>query len=132
MQVHECVSFLLIKDDMILLETRSQDKATDPGLIAIPGGHMESGETQSDTLQREIKEELNIEVEKYQYLCSLYHPTAELQLIHYYIVTDWSGEIMALEAENVNWYSIIKAPIDIEADLRALSELSRVGAYLLS
>lgn len=60
MQVHECVSFLLIEDGKILLEKRAEDKATDPGLIAIPGGHIESGESQLQTLFREMKEELDV------------------------------------------------------------------------
>ena len=40
MQVYECVSFLLIQNEQILLEKRSKNKACDPNLIAIPGGHI--------------------------------------------------------------------------------------------
>ena len=49
MEVHECVSFILVKGDHVLLETRSKDKDSDPGMIAIPGGHMEKGESQPMT-----------------------------------------------------------------------------------
>ncbi|BDR16122.1 hypothetical protein VspSTUT11_40980 [Vibrio sp. STUT-A11] len=91
MKVHECVSFILVKNSQILLETRAKDKDTDPGAIAIPGGHMEPGEDQTQTLFRELKEELNVTPQSFLYLCSLYHPTIELQLIHYYIVTEWEG-----------------------------------------
>ncbi len=55
MEVHECVSFILVKDDEVLLETRSKDKDSDPGMIAIPGGHMEQGESQSMTLLERIR-----------------------------------------------------------------------------
>lgn len=128
MNVHECVSFLLIDQKQVLLETRSMEKACDPGLICIPGGHMESGEKQLDTLFRELEEELAVKPESYRYLCSLYHPTSELQLIHYYVVDAWSGDMKALEADEVNWYAIDNAPVSIDADRIALSEYQRLAA----
>ncbi|MGR5399016.1 NUDIX hydrolase [Vibrio harveyi] len=132
MEVHECVSFILVKDDEVLLETRSKDKDSDPGMIAIPGGHMEQGESQSMTLLRELDEELNIRPQRCGYLCSLYHPTTELQLLHYYVVTDWVGDIQSLEAESVNWYPIINAPVGTEVDRIALSECQRLKHVLKS
>lgn len=130
MKVHECVSFLLVNKDQILLEKRALDKATDPGLIAIPGGHIEVGENQIQALHREMKEELDVTPTHYHYLCSLYHPTKELQLIHYYIVDVWEGDIVSLEADAVEWYSIGSAPIDIAADQLALAEVERVYRFL--
>ncbi|GLO63244.1 DNA mismatch repair protein MutT [Vibrio sp. MACH09] len=130
MEVHECVSFILLKDDNVLLEKRSEYKRTDPGLINIPGGHMDEGETQRQTLCREVKEELNVVPTQYQYLCSLYHPTSELQLIHYYIVDQWQGEITAQEAEDVQWFKLASVQLAIEADNIALAEVARVSRYL--
>lgn len=130
MEVHECVSFILVKDDQVLLETRAKDKDSDPGAIAIPGGHMEQGECQKTTLFREMEEELKINPSQFGYLCSLYHPTIELQLIHYYVVTSWQGDIQSLEAESVDWYSIIKAPVSTKVDSIALSEYQRLKVSL--
>lgn len=130
MEVYPCVSFLVIDQDRILLETRSADKASDPGVINIPGGHMEKGESQQETLFRELEEELAIKPVEYSYLCSLYHPTSELQLIHYYLVTLWQGNIQAQEAEEVNWYPIQNAPLAIEADKVALAEFQRLQSHL--
>lgn len=130
MEVHECVSFILLKDDNVLLEKRSEYKRTDPGLINIPGGHMDEGETQRQTLCREVKEELNVVPTQYQYLCSLYHPTSELQLIHYYVVNQWQGEITAQEAEDVQWFKLASVQLAIEADNIALAEVARVSRYL--
>ncbi|HDM8227981.1 TPA: NUDIX domain-containing protein [Vibrio campbellii] len=130
MEVHECVSFILVKGDQVLLETRSKDKDSDPGMIAIPGGHMEKGESQPMTLLRELDEELNIKPQRCGYLCSLYHPTTELQLLHYYVVTNWQGDIQSLEAESVNWYPIINAPVSTEVDRVALSEYLRLNTAL--
>lgn len=130
MQVHECVSFMLLKDNQVLLEKRAQDKEYDPNLVAIPGGHMEHGETREQALFRELKEELDIVPTSYMYLCSLYHPTGELQLIHYYVITQWTGTIVSLEADEVAWHSLEANPLDIEADKVALDEYLRLRSLL--
>lgn len=126
MKVHECVSFILVKNSQILAERRAKDKDTDPGAIAIPGGHMEPGEDQTQTLFRELKEELNVTPQSFLYLCSLYHPTIELQLIHYYIVTEWEGDLECYEAESIDWYTPNNAPVGTEVDRIALQELTRL------
>ena len=130
MDVHECVSFILINESQVLLEKRSDSKDTDPGLITIPGGHIEQGENQIQALFRELNEELNVTPTEYTFLCSLYHPTKELQLIHYFVVTQWQGEITAQEADSIAWYSLNSAPVGISADGVALKEVGRVGHYL--
>ena len=126
MKVHECVSFILVKNSQILAERRAKDKDTDPGAIAIPGGHMEPGEDQTQTLFRELKEELNVTPQSFLYLCSLYHPTIELQLIHYYILTEWEGDLECYEAESIDWYTPNNAPVGTEVDRIALQELTRL------
>ena len=131
MDQHPCVSFLVVRDNKILLEKRSLLKESDPGLIAIPGGHMEEGETQAQTLHREMDEELAIKALSSYYLCSLYHKaTAELQLIHYYVVNDWQGEIKALEADEVFWSEINTAGIGLASDRIALNEYLRLQPFL--
>lgn len=131
MEVFECVSFILLKDKQVLLEHRSKLKETDPGMIAIPGGHLEAGETQQQALLRELKEELDVTPKNAKYLCSLYHPTIELQLLHYYVITEWQGAIIPLEADAVDWYEIDNAPVATEADRIALAEVSRVSQFLV-
>ena len=126
MKANECVSFLLVNDKNVLLEKRSKNKKLDPGLIALPGGHIEAGESREQALKRELMEELNLVYESFGYLCSLYHPTTELQLIHYYVVSKWQGEMKALEADEVTWFPISDAPVEIEADKVALSEYQRL------
>ena len=130
MDVHECLSFILLNESQVLLEKRSDSKDTDPGLITIPGGHIEQGENQIQTLFRELNEELNVTPTEYTFLCSLYHPTEELQLIHYFVVTQWQGEITAQEADSIAWYPLNLAPVGIRADGVALKEVGRVGMFL--
>ncbi len=40
-----CVTFMLVKDQKILAEKRKRTKNVVPGAVALPGGHMEHGES---------------------------------------------------------------------------------------
>jgi len=126
--VAECVSFMLIRDGQILLEKRRLDKKGDPGKIAIPGGHIEPGETHQQALVRELKEELNLTAREFIHLCSLYHPTHELQLLHYYVVEQWQGDMQVNEAETMLWKNINdNSGADLQADRIALNEFQRLN-----
>lgn len=50
---------VIIKDNKILLQKRQNTGYCD-GMYCLPGGHVESGETQIDALIRELNEELNL------------------------------------------------------------------------
>jgi len=130
MRVYECVSFIMQNGPKVLLEKRSEHKETDAGLTTIPGGHIEIGETQTQALFRELDEELNVVPTQYDYLCSLYHPTKELQLIHYFVIRDWKGEILPQEAEEVLWHTLETAQVDIASDRIALNEVARISHHL--
>ena len=135
MEYLECVTFLLLDGEKVLTEKRRDDKPLDPGLVAIPGGHVDPGETVEQALKREVMEELALTVDAFQYLCTLLHyarvhPSdkhiAEVQRIHYYLIDSWHGELQSLEAASLHWLPLSKAQsIDVEADRVALGELIR-------
>ncbi len=103
------------------------NKEIDPGLVAVPGGHCEENESMEDTLFRESFEELGIVPKYYKYLCSLLHRTVELEKIHYFVITEWDGEIQNYEAESVFWINFNEVDkIEIDADRVAVNELFRV------
>lgn len=132
MEFAECVSFILIQDGAVLVEKRRYDKEFDPSLLMVPGGHMEEGEDQLDTLARELEEELNVEAQSAGYVCSLVHTAesdseSEVQRLHYYLVSDWQGDIEALEAEAVYWLSLDElSQLDAEPDRIAVNEARRL------
>lgn len=131
--IAECVSFLLIENGMGLLERRSAMKMSDPNMIAIPGGHIEVGENQAQALLREVQEELGVQVISSIYLCSLYHPTEiELQLLHYYVVDQWQGEIACHEADEVFWTPISPSAVQTHADTVAMQEFQRLYPHFLA
>ena len=98
----------------------------------VPGGHMEAGEDQLETLARELEEELNIEARSAGYVCSLVHTAesdsaSEVQRLHYYLVSDWRGDIEALEAEAVYWLNLDElSQLDAEPDRIAVAEACRL------
>jgi len=107
--VAECVSGVLISDRAVLVEKRRADDDSDPGLILLPGGHVEPGESLERALKREMLEELGIRVEKITPIRVRYYTASngERQRIHYLHIKDWKGKIRSNEAESVYWESDI-------------------------
>jgi len=127
MLFYECVSFILVDDEKVLLEKRREDKEIDPGLIMIPGGHVNDGETERQALDRELFEELGVKAKQSEYVCTLIHKTTEIQKIHYYWVCSWEGKIQNFEAASVFWHPLSDAErLDIIPDRIALAEYRRL------
>ena len=105
----ECVSGVLISDSAVLVEKRRADDDADPGLVLLPGGHVEVGESPDRALKREMQEELGINVEKITPIRVRYYTASngERQRIHYLHIKDWKGKIRSNEAESVYWESDI-------------------------
>jgi len=107
MGLAECVSGVLTRRGAVLVEKRRADDEADPGLTLLPGGHVESGESLAQALRREMREELEIRVEKIAPLLVRRYTASngERQRIHYFHVKVWSGRIRSREAETVYWES---------------------------
>src|SRR5947208_8270910 len=126
----ECVSGVLISDCSVLVERRRADDDADPGLVLLPGGHVEVGESLDRALKREMREELGIRVEKVAPIRVRYYTASngERQRIHYFRIKDWKGEIMSNEAESVYWESGIdhlSDKLERKIVLKLLSQVSR-------
>ena len=123
----DCVAFLLIQCDRVLLERRSPAKRVVPGVLAIPGGHMEGSESPEEALRRELREELGLTASDIRYVCTLLHRSEEFRKLHYFAVTAWDGELTALEADGLEWADMRHAPtFDLDVDRLAVSEYLRV------
>ena len=91
-------------DNKILAEIRKKDDDFGAGETWLPGGHVDAGETSEDTLLREMKEELGITPLKYSKLCSLdWNYKGETYQVDYFVCTEFSGTIVALEAAELVW-----------------------------
>lgn len=110
MERRECVCFLLVENDRILLEKRFNE-AGGENYLNIPGGHIEAGETQVETLLREVEEELGVTPLAYTFLCSELFDQFEPQVLHYYVVTEWSGRVLNNELQQLVWDSLKNTPL---------------------
>ncbi|HZD12008.1 MAG TPA: NUDIX domain-containing protein [Candidatus Binatus sp.] len=118
--IKNTVAAILLKNGRFLVEKRSSDDDHDPGFIAIPGGHVEKGESFNGALKREMKEELGVQLLETKRLHIGLHTTTsgERNRIHYFRVTRWKGRIVSHEAEKVYWEtdaSSLTAPVDRKA-----------------
>ncbi len=94
---------IIIKNNKILLAQRGRNKS-EAYKWEFPGGKLEVNETVEESLKREIKEELGIEIKVGKLLGeSIYHyPSGSIRLIAHY--ASWtSGAMHPIEHEAVVW-----------------------------
>lgn len=74
------------------------------GKWEFPGGKMEAGETEQESLQRELFEELGIRAEIDEYLCSSYfEQNGTSYEMRAYFVRKFSGELILHEHLQARW-----------------------------
>lgn len=101
---------ILIENGKILLGKRNKDRLY-PDIWDIFGGHIEPNETKEQTLQRELHEELGIEVNSFEFLESYQdkEPTYGYDYVHHiFIVKSWEGipkNKNTDEHESIGWFS---------------------------
>ena len=127
--VAECVSGVLIGNSSVLVEKRRADDDADPGLVLLPGGHVEVGESLNGALKREMREELGIRVKKMTPIRVRYYTASngERQRIHCFRIKEWKGKIRSNEAETVYWESDISHLSDTLERRIVLKLLSQVS-----
>ncbi len=104
-QVHVAVGIIILNDDFFL--TKRHENAHQGGKWEFPGGKVESGETIEQTLFRELKEEIGIEVLSCQPLLKIPHDYGDKQvLLDVFIVDNYSGEPVPQEGQQGAWFNL--------------------------
>jgi len=121
-------------DGSFLLAQRPAGKIW-AGYWEFPGGKLEQGESARDALVRELREELGIEVRTaYPWLMRVFtYPHATVRL-HFFRVTEWSGELHPHEGQQFSWQpptSVLVAPI-LPANAPILRALELPTMYAIS
>lgn len=126
---------LIDSEGRILLAQRPQGRSM-AGLWEFPGGKIEAGETPEAALMRELKEELNIDVQA-NCLAPLTFASHKLDedthlLMPLYVCRKWQGFVQPMEGQAVKWVGV-KSLRDYEmppADLPLIAMIEdMLGAF---
>jgi 8-oxo-dGTP diphosphatase len=105
---HKIIGVAVIwNDQKQVLIDRRLPKGDMPGLWEFPGGKLEAGETIEDCIQREIKEELGIEIEVGKHLVTIDHTYSNLRVtltVHH--CRHLAGIPQTIECEAVEWVDL--------------------------
>ena len=103
MDKFDVVAAIIIKNDKYFIAQRNRNKHM--GLSwEFPGGKVEKGETFEIALKREIKEELNIDININKKLGEENYKDDKINVkFHYFICSHANGEIILSEHEDSAW-----------------------------
>lgn len=77
------------------------------GLWEFPGGKIEAGENSYQALQRELKEELDIQINQAEPLIRINHQYPEKKiLLDVWKITNWQGQAKGCEGQPINWCNL--------------------------
>lgn len=111
--VHVVAAAILDEDGQVLL-TRRADEAHQGGLWEFPGGKLEAGESVTDALARELREELGITPVQARPLICVEHEYPDLLVrLDVWLVQSFEGVPRGLEGQPMQWVA--------KADLRQVA-----------
>lgn len=121
-------------EGFFLLAQRPADKIW-AGYWEFPGGKIEAGESPRVALERELREELGVQVETaYPWLTRVFdYPHATVRL-HFFRVTAWSGELHPHEGQQFFWqhaHAVPASPL-LPANAPILRALLLPSLYAIS
>ena len=127
MKTIEVVAAIIHKDHKILATQRGYGDFKDGW--EFPGGKMEKGESPEAAIVREIREELEVEIEPEKLITTVENDYPNFHLtMHCFLSRIVSGEIVLTEHEAAKWLD--KRELDtvdwLPADVEVVTELKKV------
>lgn len=107
-RINPCVIVLVTKGDEFLLALHKKGRGAYYSCLA---GFMEVGETPEETVQREVKEEVGLNVGNIRYIKSQSWPFPSQLMLGFFV--DYQGgdiEVDGIEIEHAQWYSAQNLP----------------------
>ena len=114
--MHEVVTGALVREGRVLLVHRSPNRRAYPGVWDLPGGHIETGETELAALTREMHEELGVQIAtgSATHLCRLDAGRGgESVRLSAWLVGEWQGtpsNVAPDEHDEIRWFRPQKLP----------------------
>ncbi|WBF65620.1 MAG: Nudix family hydrolase [Candidatus Kinetoplastibacterium crithidii] len=100
------IGIILNEHNEILLEQRPKNESY-PFYWGFPGGKVEKNESPNETLNRELKEELDIDIIKsYPWVNHIFYKQNIKYHLLFYRVIQWQGNIYGKEKQNLQWTNI--------------------------
>ena len=133
-QLSVAVAVIRREDGSILFAKRPLGKAC-AGEWEFPGGKIEAGETPLQALHREIEEELAINISHARPWITVRHSYPHAQvLLHFFIVSDWSGKEHGREGQQLSWQDISNISISplLAANAPVIRALGLPDVYSIS
>ena len=122
------VNVLIIKDDRILMSRRANTGWLD-GHLCLPGGHVEKDETPTQTMVREMREELGVEVgeDELEFVCVVYSTSSPVVYSSYeFRLMNTDYDFINTEPEKCSelvWVSIDALPEETIDRFRSVIEI---------
>ncbi len=110
--MHAVVNGVILRNGSVLLGKRCHGRRIYPDCWALPGGHVEQGETLEDALIREIREEIGLTPTDFRELgliAELDPETDSETIYHIYVVTTWQGGdpvMLGNEHSELHWFEL--------------------------
>jgi 8-oxo-dGTP pyrophosphatase MutT (NUDIX family) len=123
--MHQVVIGALVQHQRVLLGHRSATKRVNPDAWDLPGGVVEAGESELAALERELREELGVEVAATaaSHLCRVVVGPAEAPVrLSAWLVRDWHGTPVNAapdEHDAIDWFTVEELPALVHVDVRA-------------
>ena len=96
---------VIVKDNKYFIAKRNKDKHLG-GYFEFPGGKQNDNETLEQTVIREIKEELNVDITVDRKLGDEHYSDEKINVhLHYFFCTIIKGDIVLKEHEEAAWVS---------------------------
>ena len=114
--MHEVVVAALAREGRVLLVHRSLSRRAYPGVWDLPGGHIETGETELAALTRELREELGVQIATGSaiHLCRWGAGRREDPvLLSAWLVAEWQGtptNVAPDEHDEIRWFGPEELP----------------------
>lgn len=132
--VDVAAAVLMRNDGTVLLASRPEGKGW-AGWWEFPGGKIEVGESPAEALQRELDEELGIQVETaYPWLVRTFDYPEKTVKLHFFIVRAWAGNPEGREGQQLSWqnpFDLTVSPM-LPANAPILNALKLPGIYAIS
>lgn len=127
MKTIEVVAAIMKKEDKIFITKRSYGEFAD--MWEFPGGKIEAGEIREEALIREIKEELELDINNLEYLTTVEYDYPNFHLtMHCFICEICGGELVLNAHNDAKWVSLEElstqkwVPADVEVVEKILND----------